>query len=59
MGFRRIGSSSFFCLARDPDHASHSLLSQDDYIRPAALDLSARADDQDFPLMDPPYDPQV
>lgn len=59
MGFRRIGSSSFFCLARDPDHASHSLLSQDDYIRPAALYTSARADDQDFPLMDPPYDPEA
>lgn len=59
MGFRRIGSSSFFCLARDPDHPSHSLLSQDDYIRPAALYTSARADDQDFPLMDPPYDPKA
>lgn len=57
MGFRRIGSSSFFCFARVPDHASHSLLSQDDYIRPAALHTSARADDQDFPLMDPAYDP--
>lgn len=59
MGFRRIGSSSFFCLAKDPDHPSHSLLSQDDYIRPAALETSARADDQDFPLMDPVHDPNA
>ena len=59
MGFRRIGSSSFFCLAKDPDHASHSLLSQDDYIRPAALHVSARADNQDFPYMDPAYDPNA
>lgn len=59
MGFRRIGSSEFFCLARDPNHPSHSLLSQDDYIRPAALYTSARADEQDFPLMDPAYDPKI
>lgn len=52
MGFRRIGSSSFFCLAKDPNHASHLLLSQDDYIRPAALNASARADGQDSPLTD-------
>ena len=57
MGFRCIGSSSFLCLAKDPHHASHSLLSQDDYIRPAALRASARADNQDFPLMDLVYDP--
>ena len=59
MGFRRIFSISFFCLAKDPDHASHSLLPQDDYIRPAALHASARADDQRFPLMDPSYDPNA
>lgn len=59
MGFRRIGSSSFFCLAKDPNHASHSLLSQDDYKRPAVLAASARADDQDFPHMDSENDPNA
>ena len=53
MGFWRIGSSEFFCCAKDPDHTSHSLLSLDDYVRPCALAFTARADDQDFPLMDP------
>lgn len=53
MGFRRIGSSEFFCFARDSSHPSHSLLPQDDYVRPLALSSTARADDQDFPLMDP------
>lgn len=53
MGFRRIGSSEFFCFAKDPDHASHSLPSQDDFRRPSALNFPARADNQDFPLMDP------
>ena len=56
MGFRRIGSSPFFCLAKDPKHASHSLLSQDDYQRPAVLAFSARADNQDFPFVDLVYD---
>lgn len=59
MGFRRIGSSSFFCLAKDSEHASRSLLPKDDYIRPAVLNASARADGQDFPLMDPEYDPKA
>lgn len=59
MGFRRIGSSSYFCLAKDPKHASHLLTPQDDYKRPAALRVSARTDGQDFPLMDPIPDPHA
>lgn len=59
MGFRRIGSSSFFCLTKNPGHASHYLLPRDDYTRPAALEASARAEGQDFPLMDPVYDPNA
>lgn len=59
MGFRRIGSSSFFCSTKNPGHASHYLLPQDDYIRPAAPEASARAEGQDFPLMDPVYDPNA
>ena len=53
MGFRRIGSSAYFCLARDAKHPAHSLTPQDDYTRPAALWLSPRRDDQDFPLLRP------
>lgn len=59
MGFRRIGSSSYFCLSKDPKHASHLLTPQDDYERPAALKVSARTDGQDFPLMDPIPDPHA
>ena len=53
MGFRRIGSSAYFCLAKDAKHPAHSLMPQDDYKRPAALWLSPRGDDQDFPLLRP------
>ena len=50
LGFRRIGSSPFFCLARDAKHPSHLLTPQDDYTRPAALWFSPRSDLHDFPL---------
>ena len=53
MGFRRIGSSEYFCLAKDAKHPAHSLTPQDDYKRPAALWLSPRGDDKDFPLLRP------
>ena len=52
MGFRRIGSSEFFCFAKNPDHPSRSLLPQDDYMYPWRLRISSRADSQDFPLVD-------
>lgn len=59
MGFRRIGSSPYFCLAKDAEHASHLLRPQDDHVRPAILAFSAREDGQDFPLIDPIPDPNV
>ena len=59
LGFRRIGSTPFFCLAKDPKHPSHLLDPQDDYIRPAALSTSARTEGQSFPLIDPPPDSKV
>lgn len=31
LGFRRVGSTDFFALARDKNHTSHSLLASDDY----------------------------
>lgn len=59
MGFRRIGSSPYFSLARDPKHASHLLAPQDDYMRPTALKVSACIDGQDFPLLDPVPNPNT
>ena len=53
MGFRRIGSSIFFCLAKDPKHISHQLTPQEDYARPVALKASPRVEGQDYPLLDP------
>ena len=53
MGFRRIGSSSYFCLAKDAKHPAHLLWPQDDYMRPAALWFSPRDDVQDFPILTP------
>ena len=53
MGFRCIGPSIFFCFAGDADHASHSILPQDDYLRPSPLKHTPRVDGQDFPLVDP------
>lgn len=51
MGFRPIISSTFFCFAKDPNHPSHSLLSQDDYIRPCVIRFAPLAEDQHFTLM--------
>ena len=53
MGFRRIGSSPYFCLAKDAKHPAHLLTPQDDYTRPAALSNSPRGDVQDFPFLGP------
>ena len=53
MGFRRIGSSPYFCLAKDTKHPAHLLMPQDDYMRPAALLFSPRGDIQDFPILGP------
>ena len=53
MGFRRIGSSPYFCLAKDAKHPAHLLTLQDDYTRPAALWFPTRGDVQDFPLLGP------
>ncbi|KAM0797150.1 hypothetical protein BDR22DRAFT_864113 [Usnea florida] len=51
MGFRRIGSSPYFCLAKDAKHPAHLLTPQDDYMRPAALWFSPRGNVQDFPIL--------
>ena len=59
MGFRRIGSSPYFCYAKDPKHPSRLLVPQDDYKRPAALRFSVLKDSQDFPIMDPIPNPSV
>ena len=53
MGFRRIGSSPYFCLAKDSEHPAHLLAPQDDYMRPAALRFSPRGGVQDFPILTP------
>ncbi|KAF1960977.1 hypothetical protein CC80DRAFT_501221 [Byssothecium circinans] len=40
VGFRRIGSSSFFALAGSSDHPSHSLRAADDYDPPEAANIT-------------------
>ena len=59
MGFRRIGPSPYFCLAKDGEHAYHLLAPRDDYRRPVVLNFSASEADQGFPLIDPNLDPGV
>ena len=49
IGFRRIGSSPYFCMASDSTHPSHSLSAKDDYRRPLVLRASPNAPDQQFP----------
>lgn len=49
VGFRRIGSSFYFALSKDPSHPSRSLSAADDYRRPLALRSASTADDQVYP----------
>lgn len=49
VGFRRIGSSSYFARAKDPSHASWSLSAAEDYQRPLILRSSSSEDGQTFP----------
>ena len=39
LGFRRVGSSDWFCLIKDSDHPAHGLSIQDDYDNPDAVPL--------------------
>ena len=39
LGFRRVGSSEWFCLMKDPDHPAHKLSTQDDYDIPDGVPL--------------------
>ena len=48
MGFRRIGCSSYFGLAKDSSHPSRSLSASEDYNPPLALRSSLSADDPEF-----------
>lgn len=49
VGFRRIGSTSYFARAKDPSHASRSLSAVEDYRHPLSLQSSSSEDNQPFP----------
>lgn len=49
IGFRRIGSSPYVCMANDSTHPSYSLSAKDDYRRPLVLRASPNAPNQQFP----------
>ena len=44
IGFRRVGSSPYFCMANDSTHPSHSLSAKDDYRRPLVLSMPFAAE---------------
>lgn len=48
IGFRRIGSSSYFARANDASHPSKSLSAEDDYVRLLILRSSSSESDQIF-----------
>lgn len=50
-GFRRIGTSPYFCLARSQKHPSCSLAAGQDYQRPAALSFSPRIEGAAMPII--------
>lgn len=49
VGFRRIGSSSYFACAKYPSHPSHSLSATEDYQRPIILRFPGSLTSQEFP----------
>lgn len=49
IGFRCIGSSSYFAHAKNPSHPSKSLSAEDNYVRPLILRSSSSESDQVFP----------
>lgn len=49
VGFRRIGSTSYFAYAKDPSHASRSISAADDYRHPLSVQSTSSEDDQMFP----------
>lgn len=49
LGFRRIGSSTWFARAKDPAHPSNALNANNDYRRPSALGSQSMQFDQLWP----------